>query len=242
MIATNWVYTSLVTPTIVILTFRNICREDKLFWELTIPNFFWEKRNYDNWKTIIILGKSICGAISQNTCNHMHLPKCSVWFLEYTWQEPVLEIYLKIQKLLPISLHKKWSFALNISSVNDAKSAGKCGFGHIYWRNPLWKTSFFCVVFVNQQFICSTISANNYLIFVSRLTRLRQTLPSEKMGVYPLPLNYMTLQNLLQNKIYPQKRSNIELLRCLVNYHNLSNDHIKKLKNQNLNHVYKISI
>ena len=21
-----------------------------------------------------------------------------------------------------------------------------CGFGHIYWRNPQWKTSFFCVV------------------------------------------------------------------------------------------------
>ena len=23
------------------------------------------------------------------------------------------------------------------------KSAGNCGFGHIYWRNPSWKTSFF---------------------------------------------------------------------------------------------------
>ena len=33
------------------------------------------------------------------------------------------EYYLK-------SLHKKWS----------------CGFGHIYWRNPYWKTSFFCAV------------------------------------------------------------------------------------------------
>ena len=29
------------------------------------------------------------------------------------------------------NLHKKWSFPLN------------CGFGHIYWRNPSWKTSFF---------------------------------------------------------------------------------------------------
>ena len=24
-----------------------------------------------------------------------------------------------------------------------AKSAVSCEFGHIYWRNPLWKTSFF---------------------------------------------------------------------------------------------------
>ena len=33
-------------------------------------------------------------------------------------------------------LHKKWSFQLRISSVNVTKSAGNCGFGHIYWRIP----------------------------------------------------------------------------------------------------------
>ena len=38
---------------------------------------------------------------------------------------------------------KKWSFPLRISSVNVTKSAVSCGFGHIYWRNPYWKTSFF---------------------------------------------------------------------------------------------------
>ena len=29
-----------------------------------------------------------------------------------------------------------------------AKSAGNSGFGHIYWRNPYWKTSFFvqCII------------------------------------------------------------------------------------------------
>ena len=31
------------------------------------------------------------------------------------------------------ALHTKWSFELNISSV----------IGHIYWRNPKWKRSFF---------------------------------------------------------------------------------------------------
>ena len=34
------------------------------------------------------------------------------------------------------TLHKKWSFPLGISSVNVTKSAGNCGFGHTYWRNP----------------------------------------------------------------------------------------------------------
>ena len=30
-----------------------------------------------------------------------------------------------------------------ISPVNESKSDFFCGFGHIYWRNPKWKTSFF---------------------------------------------------------------------------------------------------
>ena len=34
-----------------------------------------------------------------------------------------------------VLLHKKWIFPLRISSVNVTKSAGNCGFGHIYWRN-----------------------------------------------------------------------------------------------------------
>ena len=43
------------------------------------------------------------------------------------------------------SLHpmdKKLNFLLRIASVNMTKSAGNCRFGHIYWRNPPWKTSF----------------------------------------------------------------------------------------------------
>ena len=46
---------------------------------------------------------------------------------------------------LPISHHstKNGSFQLKISSVNVTNSAGSYGFGHIYWRNPQWKTSFF---------------------------------------------------------------------------------------------------
>ena len=42
-----------------------------------------------------------------------------------------------------ITLHKKWSFPLRISTVNVTKSEVSCGFGHLYWRNSKWKTSFF---------------------------------------------------------------------------------------------------
>ena len=41
-----------------------------------------------------------------------------------------------------MALHKKWSFPLRIFLVNVTKSAVNCKFGHIYWRNPYWKTSF----------------------------------------------------------------------------------------------------
>ena len=54
----------------------------------------------------------------------------------------------KLRKLFHwiLALHKKWSFPLRISSVNVNESAVNCEFGHIYWRNPSWKTSFLCSV------------------------------------------------------------------------------------------------
>ena len=42
-----------------------------------------------------------------------------------------------------LTLYKKRSFQLRISSLNVTKSAVSCGFGQNYWRNPWWKTSFF---------------------------------------------------------------------------------------------------
>ena len=41
-------------------------------------------------------------------------------------------VYLNRKKFQDITLHKKWSFPLRIFSVNIAKSAENCGFGHIY--------------------------------------------------------------------------------------------------------------
>ena len=45
-------------------------------------------------------------------------------------------LFLKVGfQALHLPLHKNWRFPLRISSVNMTKSAGNCGFGHIYWRN-----------------------------------------------------------------------------------------------------------
>ena len=54
---------------------------------------------------------------------------------------------LELNKFLTIDFnkqiwHKEGSFPLRISRINVTKTAVSCGFGHIYWRNPQWKTSF----------------------------------------------------------------------------------------------------
>ena len=81
------------------------------------------------------------------------IPFKKVWFLNQNIYAQLLERSLKVferwlpisnfLKLLIVSLHKKWSFPLRISSVNVTKPVVSCGFGHIYWRNTKWKTSFF---------------------------------------------------------------------------------------------------
>ena len=38
----------------------------------------------------------------------------------------------KFGRLLEGTLHTKWTFLLRTSSLNVTKSAGNCGFGHIY--------------------------------------------------------------------------------------------------------------
>ena len=68
--------------------------------------------------------------------------------LRNVWKSVQAKIYfakINLSNLNKLTLYKKWSFPLRISSVNLTKSAGNCGFGHIYWKNPERKT-FFCAV------------------------------------------------------------------------------------------------
>ena len=61
---------------------------------------------------------------------------------------------------------QRWSFPLRISSANLTKSASvvSCGFGHICWRNPWWKTSFF-VCSVYYRFCCYFSKIRSFSIF-----------------------------------------------------------------------------
>ena len=70
-------------------------------------------------------------------CRHLFVRYLLKFILTFLYQKE-LEWSISVY-----TLHKNWSFPLRISSVNVIKSAGNCWFGHIYWRNPWWKTSFF---------------------------------------------------------------------------------------------------
>ena len=81
----------------------------------------------------------------------------------WVWASHFLVLDLITLLYLDFSLHKKWSFQLRISSVNITKSAGNCGFGHIYWRNSQWKTSFLCSV---TTFSLKLFSRKNLIIVI----------------------------------------------------------------------------
>ena len=73
---------------------------------------------------------------------------CSQWKSNISknvilYQKPIYEIPSDELALLIMIIQKKWSFSLSIYSVNVTKFAGNYSFGHIYWWNHYWKTSFF---------------------------------------------------------------------------------------------------
>ena len=55
-------------------------------------------------------------------------------------------VHVRGMKLTLFTLHKKYSFPLKTSQVNVTESTVSCGFGHMYWRNPLMENFIFCAV------------------------------------------------------------------------------------------------
>ena len=100
---------------------------------------------------------------------------------------------------------QKWSFPLRISSVNVTKSAVSCGFGHIYWANPLWETSFFvqCHVLVTsvkvKEFESSQEAiSNSGFLFKKRNQEIRvERLKERVISYWILPQHLNTRTNML---------------------------------------------
>ena len=109
-----------------------------------------------NWSLMCTLWVIVCVGkqwVSSVGYSRKSFAKVSLT-LRYTAQKMKFFIVL-----VYVTLHKKWSFPLRISSVNVTKSAGNCGFGHINWRNPLWKTSFFCAAALSD--FCRPVISGN---------------------------------------------------------------------------------
>ena len=70
--------------------------------------------------------------------------------------------------------HKKWSFPLRISPVKVTKSAVSCGFDHIYWRNPYWKTSFLCSGSATVMVLILPLASVKYNLIISNKNGIHQ--------------------------------------------------------------------
>ena len=86
---------------------------------------------------------SVFGHFSRSRTLHLYMIKIRHGYQIHRLQNYLKIVYVDKKLALRKTLHKKWNFPLRISSVNVTKSAGNCGFGHIYWRNLNRKTSFF---------------------------------------------------------------------------------------------------
>ena len=80
---------------------------------------------------------------STKSCNMVFYENLVLWEIKiYVINQDIYFLtHVNRTKIFP--LHEKWSFPLKIFSLNVTKFAVSYGFGHIYWGNPYWKTSFF---------------------------------------------------------------------------------------------------
>ena len=141
-----------------------------LCWCLQIIYCWYQIKEYENYsvldpflaaglfqchlKTLILCFQGVWKEISD--MKRVNVTKFTVYAWEKTSNEKLvnqrrtldtirylrLSVSRKYASSLIFTLHKKWSFPLRIFSVNVTKSEGNCEFGHIYWRNLKWKTSF----------------------------------------------------------------------------------------------------
>ena len=108
------------------------CSVKKVFLEI-LQNL--QKNTCVKVSFLITLQVSACNFIKKETLAQVFSRKfCEISKNSFSYRTPVMTVCgLMYVQFMP--LHKKWSFPLRISSVNVTKSAGNCGFDHIYWKN-----------------------------------------------------------------------------------------------------------
>ena len=149
---------------------------------------------YSTIHLVILCGLSIvdefykCREFQENSTGITTMCCCfktlSIWFRDanqfYLSRHIVINLFIKI--IIHLLIHLVWwlniihetfrriehftkSFLLTVSLVNVTKSAGNCRFGHIYWRNPSWKTSSLCSAGTMFWTFYKHSGWRNYLLF-----------------------------------------------------------------------------
>ena len=95
------------------------------------------------WTTFLLLNQY--GLVESVWIKYFLKNNCHIKMLRSTYSYTAMVLNVPVLNYTS-TLQKKKRFPLRISLVNITKSAENCGFIYIYWRNPWWKTSFFCAV------------------------------------------------------------------------------------------------
>ena len=134
-----------------------------LFKKCPYLNIFWSvfsriRTEYGEIRIVLLYSLQMPENTDQENSKYGHFSRIVCVFLS----DPTFILLCWILQACCWSLHctKKWNFPLRISSVNVTKSAGNSGFGHIYWINPIWKTSFFCAAFEKVNGLTRTNNIN----------------------------------------------------------------------------------
>ena len=118
------------------------------------------------WFLLLIESLKSIAKVDSVPCKSAPLRFLLIFYLEFCSANQWTGFYMIMASFMR-ELKKTLSFPSRISSVNMAKSARNCGFGHHYWRNPYLKDSFFCAVLVTHNInnVRNLITKSNHIIF-----------------------------------------------------------------------------
>ena len=125
-------------------SFKFLCYVNLEFKQQLFPEFLSKKmqeRNYDKFLVVSAIKKKCFTNGARNVFKILSKTQDRAFCKNSERFSASVDIWLCSERTFVklsflTSTAQKWGFLLRISSVNLKKSAGNCGFGHIYRRNP----------------------------------------------------------------------------------------------------------
>ena len=118
---------------------------------------------------------------------------------------------------------RPWNFFC-VDWRNECDQTGNCGFGHIYWKTPEWKTSFFvqCDISLQNIYITGNFEIRPLTRSIKQRKRRRTSLNKTKWG----QIGNRQRHNMIKSKemSFEVTRANVSILNC-VSITNISTEH-----------------